>query len=201
MTDHDLSHSCCTSSKEVDLNIYHFQPRWIHYQTPITPSWCNVTSTFSSLSSTPIPPHKRDQIYSRHCCGICSMEDIQGLFTCWLAMERLEKRLSFVKWSTGKQPLGYLVKVWSLLRMLSVFPCCQELLSGFLLSCLKTASHSLACRLVPTAAASVVLLILWIQPHTSQNEAQGSTYSIWTQCLQHVVEMKSRSAAENTAGH
>lgn len=107
MVDHDLlSHSCCTSSKEADSNIYHFQPRRIHYQTPITPSWCNISSTFSSLSSTLIPPHKRDQIYSRRCSGICSMEDIQGLFTCWLAMKRLEKRLSFVKWSAGKTTLG-----------------------------------------------------------------------------------------------
>lgn len=105
---------------------------------PITPSRCNVSSTFSSLLSTLIPPHKKDQIYSGHRSGICSKEDIQGVFTCWLAVMRLEKRLSLVKWSTGKkQPLSYLVKVWYPLRMLfssSCFTCCQTFFGvvGFL---------------------------------------------------------------------
>ena len=70
---------------------------------PITPLWWNVSSTFSSLLSTLIPPHKRDQIYSGRRSGICSKEHIQGVFTCWLAMGRLEKRLSLVKWSRGKK--------------------------------------------------------------------------------------------------
>lgn len=116
---------------------------------PITPLRCNVSATFYSLLSTLIPPHKRDQIYSGRRSGVCSKESIQGVFTCWLAMERLEKRLSLVKWSAGKNnPWGIWWKCGN--PQECFFPvfldakCCL-LKWGFSLSNLKTLSSSLTC--------------------------------------------------------
>lgn len=116
---------------------------------PIIPLRCNLSSTFSSLLSTLIPSHKRDQIYNRRRSGICSKEDIQGVFTCWLAMERLEKRLSLVKWSGGKN------NPWDLgwkcsnpreccIPVFLVAKCCLVQWAS-LLSSLKTLYTSLTC--------------------------------------------------------
>lgn len=75
------------------------EPGRIHYSPAISPSRCNVSSTFSILSPTHpsiplMPPYKRDQIYNWRPFGICpnpKKRNIQGLFTCLVAMKRFEE--------------------------------------------------------------------------------------------------------------